>query len=105
MTTEHIEIKILGRDYKLACQADDAPVLRRAATYVDNLVTRIKDVGKIKDADRIAVMAAIRIASELLSTREKDGPFAGLSKVEIKQQILELNRSLDDVLTPQEKLF
>jgi cell division protein ZapA len=58
----------------------------------------IKGVGKIASNERIAVMAAIQIANELLSMRAPDGPLGNIALGDFKGKIESMNDMLDDVL-------
>ena len=55
----HVDVTIMGQPYKLACKADEARALREAANLLDKKMSAIRDTGKIKGNDRIAVMAAL----------------------------------------------
>lgn len=64
-----IEISILGRSYKVACARDEESALIAAANYLDEKMREIRDSGKVVGLDRIAVMAALNLANELLRLR------------------------------------
>lgn len=100
-----IQAMIMGQPYTLACKEGEQAALHHAVSYLDQKMRIIRDAGRIKGTDRIAVMAALGIAAELLSTQQADGPFAGLTIAEWKQQIASINSVLDQALAPQEKLF
>jgi len=100
-----LTVNIMGQSYTLACKEGEQATLQQAVAYLDEKMCAIRDTGKIKGNDRIAVMAALGIAAELLSTQPGDGLFAGLTVAEWKQSITAMHEVLDDALTPQEKLF
>jgi cell division protein ZapA len=100
-----LDVNIMGQAYKLACREGEEDTLRQAVGYLDNKMCAIRDSGKIKGTDRIAVMAALGIAAELLETKSSEGPFSGLAVAEVKQQIAAMHNILDAALAPQEKLF
>lgn len=100
-----IDVSIMGTPYKLACREGEEEALREAVRYLDERMCAIRDAGKIKGNDRIAVMAALGIAAELLSTKSSDGPFSGMALSEIKQKISSMHEVIDAALTPQENLF
>ncbi|WP_197034951.1 cell division protein ZapA [Herbaspirillum sp. RV1423] len=100
-----LNVSIMGHSYTLVCKEDEEATLRQAVAYLDEKMCAIRDAGKIKGNDRIAVMAALGIAAELLSTQPGDGPFAGLTVAEWKQSIAAMHTVLDEALAPQEKLF
>ncbi len=62
-----ITVQILEKDYLVACPEDEQAGLLASAQYLDGKMREIRSSGKIVGADRIAVMAALNIAHELLS--------------------------------------
>jgi cell division protein ZapA len=100
-----LDVTILGQNYALSCNKGEEETLKEAVAYLDSKMCAIRDAGKIKGNDRIAVMASIAIAAELLMTKSPQGPFYGLTVSEVKQNFDALNAVLDTALTPQENLF
>jgi len=95
---ERLDVSILGRDYTLACVPEEKNALTLAVRHADQLMARIKASGKVSGNERIAVMAAVQLASELLSfkTPSEDGA-GGLALAEFKRRIERINAVLDDV--------
>ncbi len=93
---ERVDISILGREYSLACPAEEKAALTAAAQHVSQLSGRIQGTGKVSGNERIAVMAAIQIAVELLSMRAPDG-LGSLAVGDFKRRIDNLNAILDAV--------
>ncbi len=62
---KQIEVQIMAQSYLLACPTGGEAALREAVTKVDAAMCRIRDAGKVKARDRIAVLAALNIAYEL----------------------------------------
>ena len=79
--------------------------LREAAIYLDSKMKAIRDAGKVKGNDRIAVLAALGVAAEFLSVKSPQGPLSELTILEVKQKISAMHTVLDSALTPQENLF
>jgi cell division protein ZapA len=100
-----LSVTIMGQPYKLACKEGEEEALHQAVAYLDDRMCAIRDAGKIMGNDRIAVMAALGIAAELLSTKASEGPFADLTIAEVRQKISAMHAVLDVALTPQENLF
>lgn len=100
-----IDVTIMGQPYRLACKEGEEATLRDAVNYLDARMCTIRDAGKVKGNDRIAVMAALGIAAELLSTKSAEGPFADMTIAEVKQKIAAMHTVLDAALAPQENLF
>lgn len=100
-----IDVSIMGQSYRLACKQDEEEALREAVAYLDEKMCAIRDAGKVRGNDRIAVMASIAIAAELLSSKVNGGPLSGQTLSDVKLKISEMNTVLDDALAPQENLF
>jgi len=69
MSTKQLEVQIMGQSYLLGCPEGGESKLLDAVEKVDTAMCRIRDAGKIKARDRIAVLAALNLAFEL-SERE-----------------------------------
>jgi len=96
-----IEVSILGRSYKIACKEGEGEALLEAAAYLDGKMSEIKKAGKVNGTDRIAVMAALNIAHEFLSTKLGNGFDIG----QARRRISVIEAKLDEVLAQQDKLF
>ena len=68
-TAKHttVSVKILEKEYQVACPDDEVDALTASARYLDKQMTEIRDTGKVFGLDRIAVMAALNIANEFLA--------------------------------------
>ncbi len=64
-TTKQIEVQIMGQSYLLGCPEGGESQLLEAVERVDSAMCRIRDAGKVKARDRIAVLAALNLAFEL----------------------------------------
>ncbi len=100
-----LDISIMGQPYRLACKAGEERALREAAALLDRKMSGIRDAGKVKGNDRIAVMAALSMAAEFLTAKSPQGPLSDMSLLEVQQKIAAMNKVLDSALTPQENLF
>ncbi|HEY6966797.1 MAG TPA: cell division protein ZapA, partial [Burkholderiales bacterium] len=79
-SAKFIEISILGRNYKIACEEGERAALMEAVAFLDAKMGEIKKAGKVSGTDRIAVMAALNIAHELLSLKLGNGFDLGQAK-------------------------
>jgi len=59
---KQIEATILGQSYMLACPPDGETLLREAVAIVDREMSAIRDAGKVKARERIAVLTALNLA-------------------------------------------
>jgi cell division protein ZapA len=62
---KQIEVTILGQSYRLSCPDDGEEALRTAVQYVDDEMSAIRDAGKVKARERMAVLAALNLAYRL----------------------------------------
>jgi cell division protein ZapA len=95
-----VEVNLLGRTYRVACAEGEREALMQAVAYLDAKMNEIRKAGKVMGAERIAVMAALNVAHELLSV--KVGGFdVGLAK----RRLCAIETKLDEAIAKQEKLF
>ncbi len=65
-----VTVRILDKEYCIACPADERANLESAARYLDAKMREIRSSGKVIGADRVAVMAALNISHELLHEQQ-----------------------------------
>jgi cell division protein ZapA len=109
-----LDVNILGRDYKVACKESERAELTEAVAYLDRKMRDIRGAGKVVGADRIAVMAALNIAHEMLRGRSAAqvpqvpmvtaGNGADNGAV-AASRIRAMGSAIDQLLANQEKLF
>lgn len=88
-----VSVSILERDYLVACTPEERVGLLQAAAMLDQRMREIRNGARTATVDRIAVLAALNIAHELLqlksSAQHDDGALGG--------EIEALRRRLDAV--------
>lgn len=67
---KQIEVTILGQVYMLGCPEGSDSLLRTAVASVDKEMTTIRDAGKVRARERIAVLAALNVAFQLAERGE-----------------------------------
>jgi len=88
-----VTVRILDKDYQVACPAEQEAELIVSAKYLDKLMRGIRSTGKVVGLERIAVMAALNISYELLQASDHaDTGQPG------NDSLKRLNRRLDDAL-------
>ena len=70
-TVAHVNVKILEKEYQVSCKSDERADLLDSAELLNSKMKEIRDTGKVTGLDRIAVMAALNMANELLQSRGK----------------------------------
>ena len=96
-----IEVNLLGRSYRVACSDSEREGLLQAVAYLEGKMGEIKKAGKVAGTERIAMMAALNIAHELLSMRLGEGFDVGAAR----RRIDGIEAMLEAALAKQEKLF
>ena len=71
-----IEVTIMGQGYRLVCPEDGEAPLLAAAAAVDREMSAIRDAGKVKARERIAVLAALNLAYQLADSTPRKAPAA-----------------------------
>jgi cell division protein ZapA len=102
---ERVDVTILGREYSLACSSEEKAALLAAVRHVDHMMLRIAGTGKVSSNERIAVMAAVSIAGEMLSMKAPDGPLGGLAVGDFKRKIEDIHSTVDDALGDRKRSF
>ncbi|MDO9480078.1 MAG: cell division protein ZapA [Hydrogenophaga sp.] len=73
---KQIEVQIMGQSYLLACPVGGESALLDAVERVDTAMCRIRDTGKVKARDRIAVLTSLNLAFELSQKEATSSPAA-----------------------------
>ncbi len=69
--TAQVSVRILGKEYQVSCPMEQRAELLVSAELLNQHMRDIRDSGKVVGLDRIAVMAALNLAHELLGARGK----------------------------------
>jgi cell division protein ZapA len=96
-----LQISIMGREFRVACPENEQAGLLEAVEYLNKKMHDIRDNGKVVGLDRIAIMAALNIAHELLSIKVG----GGFDLAEVKRRMNHMETILDQALFDQSKLF
>ena len=91
-----LQITIMGRDFRVACPEDEQSGLLEAVDYLNKKMIEIRDTGKVIGLERIAIMAALNIALELLSTK-----VGGFDMGEIKRRMTRMETVIDQAMSEQ----
>lgn len=67
---KQIEVQIMGQSYLLGCPDGGEAQLREAVERVDAAMCKIRDAGKVKARDRIAVLASLNLAFDLAAQQQ-----------------------------------
>jgi cell division protein ZapA len=101
---KQIEATILGQSYMLACPPDGETLLREAVAIVDREMSAIRDAGKVKARERIAVLTALNLAyqraeqTDLAARTPVPAPAPALAVADGEIDVEHLIRRIDGVL-------
>ena len=102
-----LEVQIMGQSYLLGCPEGGEERLRSAVQRVDEAMCKIRDAGKVRARDRIAVLAALNLAFDL-SDKASGGmphPSGGLIAESESEALRALLDRLDDALSEDGQLL
>jgi len=85
-----INIKILDKEYQIACPPGEEATLQEAATLLNKRMKKLQKSGKVVGLDRIAVITALNLANDFLTYQNND---------QVEEQVTEKIRSLKKRVT------
>ena len=100
MSNETVIVKLLDKEYQVACPPGQQQALQQSAHYLDKQMRSIRANGKVIGLERIAVMAALNISNELLQNGEptEAGDQAAKATAPSNKQLKGLNDKLEEAL-------
>lgn len=109
----YLDVSIMGREYRVACSPEEREALLAAVAHVDERMREIATRSSAATPERVAVMAALNIAHDALSTvrnRPEDGAPTGVGDVfdnpDARRRMVAMAAQLDSVLGKrQDQLF
>ena len=102
MTQEPIpvSIRILDKEYRVSCGPEEKDGLLESARMLDQRMREIRQAGRVIGIDRIAVMAALNIAFELLNLQQNQVH----GQEDLDRRLHNLQERLGDALATQHQL-
>ena len=97
MSNETVFVKILDKEYQVACPREERQALVASAQMLDERMKAIRNSGAIIGLERIAVMAALNLSHELLQARQSGNSGAAASQADLIRLNEKLDRSLDNL--------
>ena len=98
--TTRVSVRILEKEYQVACLPEERSELLDSAEYLNTKMREIRDAGSIVGLDRIAVMAALNLAHELLKLRGRGDAVDS----DVGQKIRQLRERVETALTRGQQL-
>ena len=96
----HVTVRILEKEYHVACPAEEKADLLAAADMLNRKMREIRDSGKVVGLDRVAVMAALNLANDLIKAQGRDQELKDIVGLRIKA----MRERLDSALGPAKQL-
>jgi cell division protein ZapA len=95
-----VDVSIMGREFRVSCTDDEYEALMSAVSFLDRKMREIRDSGKVIGVERVAIMAALNIAHELLTTRT-----GGFDIGDFKRRIASMQEQIEQEISEQSDLF
>jgi cell division protein ZapA len=107
---KQLEVHIMQQSYLLSCPEGEEQRLLEAVERVDTAMTRIRDAGKVRARERIAVLAALNLAFEVVDQQHHQAPVqaddgAQENAAPSADMALALAQRLDEALGSSGQLF
>ena len=96
-----IEVNILDRTLKIACREEEKADLLRAVEVLDAKMREIRGQSKVLSVERIAIMAALNLAHDLLIAQRA----SGFDTEAFQRRMKNMAEAIDLAMSAQEHLF
>ena len=95
-----VSVRILDKEYQVACPTDQRTELLDSAEILNEKMREIRDSGRVVGLDRIAVMAALNMAHELIHAQARDRLLEG----DVSSRLRTISERVDSVLGESQQL-
>ena len=95
-----VSVRILDKEYQVACPANERTNLLDSTEILNTKMREIRDSGRIVGLDRIAVMAALNMANDLIQANARDQELEG----GISNRLKVISDRVDNVLSDSQQL-
>ena len=103
MSSNTLDIKLQGKEYRVACAPEEREALLAAANFLDAKMNEIAQMTR-STGERLAVMVALNISHELLALRNSSPDSgAAVDASTVKRRIQDIEARLDAVLAEQKQ--
>ena len=92
---KQMEVTIMGQSYLLGCPEGGEAALTAAVAHVDREMSAIRDAGKVKARERIAVLAALNLAYQLADSPQEAPRAPPVSTPELDALVKRLDEALE----------
>lgn len=102
---KQLEVQIMGQNYVLGCPEGGDAQLLDAVERLDTAMNQIRDAGKVRARDRIAVLAALNLTFDLVASSKTAAPAPASQPSDDNPKLSALLARLDDALSDESQLF
>lgn len=95
-----VTIKVLDKDYRIACPPHEQEGLMASARLLDGRMREIRQTGRVIGSDRIAVLAALNLAHELVQLQRGQGG----QDTETTRRLSQIQERVAAALSPESPL-
>lgn len=93
-----VSVQILDKEYRISCPPQERGNLENAARYLDGRMREIRNGGRAIGGERIAVLAALNIAYELLQLRSGSEAPQDDTRTRVRELLDKVERALQEPL-------
>ncbi|MBT3513344.1 MAG: cell division protein ZapA [Nitrosomonadales bacterium] len=93
---KQIEVKILGRDFSIACPENEEDSLMKSINFLNHKIDEVQASGSIIGVDKTIIMAALNITHEYLN--KNNNADADVHNLSYKNKLTDFNKLLDSIL-------
>lgn len=97
--TVRVSVRILEKEYQVACLPEERSELLDSAEFLNGKMKDIRDGGNIIGLDRIAVMAALNLAHELLRRNRTEA-----LESEVSERVRQMRERVESALSRGQQL-
>ncbi len=97
--TVRVSVRILEKEYQVACLPEERSELLDSAEFLNGKMRDIRDAGNIVGLDRIAVMAALNLAHELLRRNRSEAIDS-----EVSERVRQMRERVESALSRGQQL-
>ena len=94
-----VSVRILEKEYQVACLPEERSELLDSAEFLNGKMKDIRDGGNIVGLDRIAVMAALNLAHELLKRNRTEA-----LESEVSERVRQMRERVESALSRGQQL-
>ncbi len=96
-----LEFELQNQKFRIACREEERADLLKAVDYLDQKMNEVREMGKVINSERVAMLAAIKITHELLGMKA----YTGFDLMEFTRRMQAMQSQIDSALAEQGTLF